>query len=1300
MHKKKDNRGSAMIIIIVVIAFVSILISTLYAMVTMNIQMKSVDRKAKKSFYSAEGALEQINLGLQKEMSDASKKAYAEVMQSYSANVLEASRRMKFNTRLIGDMQDALKDATLDTYKIDKLVSYLTTDVAANTVISSSSGCNMEKSSDNSSLVLKGVVITYTDTEGFQSVIETDIRVNAPNLNLIQPSDMPDVFEYSMVANKKLQGTGATVVDIFNNVYAGSGDATPGSVTEGIGIQLQPGDNWNFENAGRIVTKGSIEVPLTAKIKTGSNTDLWAAELKVKQGTVDAEGRTYVADDLILEGEGSKVTLGGAYYGYGNGTTLNNDGTPVGVDGNSSAILINGTKSTLDMTNLRRLLLSGSAQIATGKVDTGYVLGGSNVITADNDSGLSATLKYNYSFATAIYQITSVKLNKLWCSNESYNIVARTDVNNGQGWEQFQLINNSDGTISFKDNHGNRYLSVQLDDYRLNASASTIGPNEKFTLGSVEKDGAAKYVLRAYVNEKFITVDPTTGQLYANRDKVTDEEQLFTFLKTGSSPQVADVDPPVITWMATDYGNKVDIRIGTKEWLQTKNPSAKFYYRYNWLSTFEEVTMSVPGADKYYAYCTLENPGNVAEYYFVYNTSSGEVQTPTYPVVINTGAGNVGGSGKAGTTSAPKLADGVYSIYAPSMDANNCYLCTEGNSGNPCYFNRGAVGTGNGSYERIVLVNNSDGTISLWSKITQKYASVQTSGNYTGCIVMNGDSIGATEKFTLEYSGETPYYRLKYGDKYLYINTQRSYNPIMVSESSNLAWDQSPYARLQFNWLEYSPLATEEEEGSVSEPSVAKETPTYGMTYETEDKAKASFKLSDNVSYTLSSAKMLYSIDGAEDIEVNMSINAGVASATISGLNHGTKVNYMIVYTCSDSVTKHVPRSIYIHERRHGASVAIPQTNQNVNLGESIEVKSNQIAYLVPAECIGVNNGETLFGQNPMSGEDYARLMAYGDDDVNYPDFEVVSFTKKIKGLNKTLDDYRTPGTDGYQVVFSQLPGGSTMVYFYVDFDSNNASKYFEEYYKANQDYMSSYMNNYVANIKMSTYFTRLMLNGNMFQSENTTPGSKINIYTNEGYGANLDSAQQASLQDEETSYMKRYNALTTKLILDYGELTPSEKTKDLFGNIIRDDAFTGISTTVGNVYSTSYGSETIYALVINNEGNSTYVYDGTGIQQNMCLILASGDVEVQADFSGIIIAKGTITLRSGVQKIQSNKERLRKILQAKVNEADPSSDTIVKHFFVNGESYVLEEVNSAGLGDNEYADYATCVSYENWTKR
>ena len=56
----KQNSGSAIVIVIVAMAFVGILASTLMWMSLMNFRMKVTERKVKESFYNAEMVFEQM----------------------------------------------------------------------------------------------------------------------------------------------------------------------------------------------------------------------------------------------------------------------------------------------------------------------------------------------------------------------------------------------------------------------------------------------------------------------------------------------------------------------------------------------------------------------------------------------------------------------------------------------------------------------------------------------------------------------------------------------------------------------------------------------------------------------------------------------------------------------------------------------------------------------------------------------------------------------------------------------------------------------------------------------------------------------------------------------------------------------------------------------------------------------------------------------------------------------------------------------------------------------------------------
>lgn len=1308
MRKRKDNRGSAMVLVIVVIAFVSVLIATLFMMSTINIQMKSVDRKAKENFYSAEGALEQINLGLQNEISEASAIAYTQVMQNYANSALEVERRQRFNAIFLSELKDRIgQSGSNDKYDENNLATYLSDDVRIHTVLSSTKDYRLNQ--ENDSLVLKGLVVTYTDDQQYQSIIETDIRLSAPNLNLIQPSDMPDIFEYSIIANEKLLGNGSGNVTISANVYAGEN-----------GLLLDNGANWRFDQAKRVVVRGKVQIPKTAAMTAVTDMDLWAQELVVEGGTLYAKGRTYVANDLVMSNTGSNVTLEGEYYGYGNAERLTDSGLSLPYGGDSSAILINGTQTTLDMTSLRKLLLSGSAQIATGDVqfDREEIEGE----LPENEPSLETKLRSAVLSAGA-YSIQSVGNGLLACSEGNYQnyLVARSGAGEGTAgegsWERFLLVNNSDGTFSLMD-YNKKYVSVQTDDsFALKAVSDEIGANEKFYLYSLEgKPG--QYAMKSYANGKYVSIDTyykedgdtLNATLCANRDKVTDSNQLFIISRVGDLPVTVEEQDPVMTFTYSN-SSTVHITFADPDWGTDGAPGGYgvwISYTVNDTADIKnDVAMEFP-ANRRHAFTDISTlwDGAVVKYTIRYTTSTGEKQySGTY--TQNPGLGN-NGTGEGG------FVNGIYSWrLGVENSTEKVYAQTTEWSNGQIKFSAGNVGDADYAWEKFAIVNNDDGTVSLMTRIDPSYISIQDDGS----LWATGENIGINEKFRLIFiAKDGGYYRLqtlegsKGNGKYVCANlNMNNYPAYLVNGDDIQGWEDHFY----FDWLEYT---TEKGE---STPVVVPVTPNYNpvtnMKYETEQSAKATFTTpywdgSDGEGVTIH-----YEINGGATTSATMDKSGVNASYIVPGLRDQDKVTYRFTYTYREAggtlKTATTATSIYIHETQYGSAVNIQGENKDVNLGESLEVKSNQIAYLVPAECIGVNGGETIIGKNPMSASDFTRMMSYADNEERYPDFEIVSFTKEVESLGRSLDEYRTAGTDGYKVVFQQTSDG-TLVYFYVDFDSDNSSKYFRDYYAQNQSTLDQYMQSYVSEIRLSSRFTRLTTDGNMVYGTGGGNGS-LYLRSNEGYGAYLTSTERSGQKNEETGYQKRFQALYRKLILDYGDLTQTEKVRDVFENLIRyseeaggdatSHAFAGISST-GITYSAAWeGGSSITALVVNNKDSGAYHYNsGSDPRREICLIIATGDVVLEQDFSGLVIAKGTVTVaNASVNVITGNREKLYKILQTRLDPDDENSETIIEHYFRDGDRYVLDSsLLGEIVGDAAYISYSDLVTYEEWTKR
>lgn len=748
-----------MVMLIIAIALVSILVAVIMLMSALNLQMKYTERKAKRNFYTAEIAMEQIKAGLELEVSKAAQKAYESIQQTY-ATLTPEERAVNFKTVYALTLRKALMDGVETKYKLEKLQNFIDekqfkiggTD--ANTEMVSTKECKMDALSTG--LVLYGVKITYTDDEGFQSIVETDFRLLIPELRFTEFSVMPDLFGYSLVAEGGLTGNNTGTVVVEDNVYVG-GD---GILVDGAAAK------WQFKNMDRLVCKTTVAVKGSAQLSVQSNKEfnvsLWTKDILVDGAKATLNGRTYVADDLTLRGKKSQVTLEKEYYGYGNGTRLKTDGSFETDDKSSSAILINGLESTLNMKKLNNLILTGKAAVATG---------------------------------------------------------------------------------------------------------------------------------------------------------------------------------------------------GT------------------------------------------------------------EVEKPE---------------------------------------------------------------------------------------------------------------------------------------------------------------------------------------------------------------------------------------DGSEELE-------------------GIRI----------------------------------EDNENIPLGESIEIKSNQMAYLVPPECIGVFQGETLIGKNPMSAEDYRELLEYKADEAEYPGFEEVSYETTVQKLGKTLNDYDADGSLSYRKIFQQV-GGEIVIYYYLLLDEQNITRYFSDYYEAEKEKLDGYMKQYTNELLINDNISRLVLGGNIV----TYDGENITLRQNDTV---LTQKEIKGLDEEINSYYRVFAALNSKLLTSYDELKEEEKTRTVFDNLVDKTKLPSTKNPIP--LKIEDGNRTIEAYVTNGKFRFPEDVRNPENKKNVCLIVAEGGVTVSDDFSGLILSGGEVKIGAGKSvHLEGNREDLVKMLQAPTVTDDEDSPTILQEYFKEGNKYVLdgtsikkpeegEAVEEAGTETENWLDITDYVQYENWKK-
>lgn len=379
-QQKRDDRGSSIVIVIIAMAMIGILASTLLWMSYMNYMIKIADIRNKESFYSAEEVVEQIMAGLQNTSSEAVGTAYQEVMANWDGLETEEGRYNTFATTYFDVLIERLEDPVKGTgyYDRDKLKDYVDADIFneasdtvgvdvdawenGNAVGETQAEPKMEMFNDNS-LILHNLYVSYTADDGRVSIVQTDICLDVPKLIFSQEGSIDKLYDYVLIGNEGIEVEGGSgTVNAEGSIYAGTDADNKG------GILVNAASTLAVDEGKKVISKGDITVEgpkagFVVRDVLNERNSVYARNLNLNSGTISLDSNTYVANDLFLNGSSSKVTLSQTYYGYGISTFNGLAGEPDIDSANSSAIIINGRNSTVDMTGVKKLLIAGRAYI-------------------------------------------------------------------------------------------------------------------------------------------------------------------------------------------------------------------------------------------------------------------------------------------------------------------------------------------------------------------------------------------------------------------------------------------------------------------------------------------------------------------------------------------------------------------------------------------------------------------------------------------------------------------------------------------------------------------------------------------------------------------------------------------------------------------------------------------------------------------------------------------------------------------------------------------------------------------------
>lgn len=375
-NQKRRNRGSSIVIVIIAMAMIGILATTLLWMSYINYKIKVNDIRNKNSFYSAEMVMEQIVAGLQKEASDSVAVAYQEVLSNWDDLQSESNRYSSFASTYLDTLVKHLRDADKGDgyYKRDILKGYVDTTVWDH--VNQTAWDNGTDDTDETkkkppvmelvngnSLILRNVFVSYMDGDRL-SIVSTDLCLDVPEIVFTQSGSIDELYNYILIGNQGIslkESSGQVTAD--GSIYAGTDDKGKG------GITINKASTLAINNGRYVISKGEIDVigPGAGLIvrdvkETGSS--VYAKNLDLQSGTISFDSKTYIANDLTLSGNGSKATLTKEYYGYGISAESGIGDSKTDQE-NSSAIIINGQNSTVNMSGVNTLMLAGRAYIGT-----------------------------------------------------------------------------------------------------------------------------------------------------------------------------------------------------------------------------------------------------------------------------------------------------------------------------------------------------------------------------------------------------------------------------------------------------------------------------------------------------------------------------------------------------------------------------------------------------------------------------------------------------------------------------------------------------------------------------------------------------------------------------------------------------------------------------------------------------------------------------------------------------------------------------------------------------------------------
>ena len=423
----RRNSGAGMLVVVITSLVVLLLGSALlYASYNVYV-LRLTQMKSESNFTSADAGMEEIRAGLQGVSSDAIGAGYDNVIANYTSGATEETFRDGY-FKCLFNWQDennvklftGSSPKSISSYNVEVLKGFLdpvpgTAEYTLTAGGSDSSTGAVLQDTSTGTLTLKDLRLTYIKN-GYETTISTDLYLAVPPVPIYSAINTSDVADYVIIADRGVEVLRKQSLTIDGDMYAGSVDIGDGAtVNVNANHTLVVGQTYDLDSSrniqmnadrtekkmsGDVIVDGSVKYdnqgklnndPVNAAMNLGNNARLWAHEIDVNGGKINMAGgdnaAVYVADDLNI-GRYADVTLKGTYFGFGNGTTIEENAGLMSASQMSSAILfrtkgLSGHESSLDMSGLSSLTLAGTAFVLPTNAGSEVPMGSSIATRAE-----------------------------------------------------------------------------------------------------------------------------------------------------------------------------------------------------------------------------------------------------------------------------------------------------------------------------------------------------------------------------------------------------------------------------------------------------------------------------------------------------------------------------------------------------------------------------------------------------------------------------------------------------------------------------------------------------------------------------------------------------------------------------------------------------------------------------------------------------------------------------------------------------------------------------------------------------